>query len=345
MSAVDGYLDLLVDEKGDGKRLDAWLAEQEGVASRSAAAKLVERGAVGLNGATATAKAERLALGDRVSVRLPETGAKADEATLSATPIPLDIRYEDDGVVVLSKQAGLVCHPSPGHEADTLANALVARYGSGLGMLQGDDRPGIVHRLDRDTTGLMLAARTDEAQRALQDLIRLRELDRRYAVLVQGYVAPATGLIDVGIARSRKDRQRMAASSGARAREAITTFTTLERFEAGSSDEGYSLLECHLYTGRTHQIRVHMAHISHPVVGDPVYGKGDARRNLGLARQFLHSWRLSLAHPFTGEELAFEDPLPEDLREALLALSGRSMGRTEAGEELVPRLLGQGVSG
>ena len=338
-------LDLLVDESGDGRRLDAWLALEGAAASRSAAAKLVEAGAVTLNGAPCPTKSERVRLGDRIHVAIDDDGEGSEVAALVPAAIPLDVRYEDDGVVVLSKQAGLVCHPSPGHEADTLANALVARYGSGLGMLQGDDRPGIVHRLDRDTTGLMLAARTDEAQRALQDLIRLRELDRRYAVLVQGYVAPATGLIDVGIARSRKDRQRMAASSGARAREAITTFTTLERFEAGSSDEGYSLLECHLYTGRTHQIRVHMAHISHPVVGDPVYGKGDARRNLGLARQFLHSWRLSLAHPFTGEELAFEDPLPEDLREALLALSGRSMGRTEAGEELVPRLLGQGVSG
>ena len=338
-------LDLLVDESGDGRRLDAWLALEGAAASRSAAAKLVEAGAVTLNGAPCPTKSERVRLGDRIHVAIDDDGEGSEGAALFPAAIPLDVRYEDDGVVVLSKQAGLVCHPSPGHEADTLANALVARYGSGLGMLQGDDRPGIVHRLDRDTTGLMLAARTDEAQRALQDLIRLRELDRRYAVLVQGYVAPATGLIDVGIARSRKDRQRMAASSGARAREAITTFTTLERFEAGSSDEGYSLLECHLYTGRTHQIRVHMAHISHPVVGDPVYGKGDARRNLGLGRQFLHSWRLSLGHPFTGEELAFEDPLPEDLREALLALSGRSMGRTEAGEELVPRLLGQGVSG
>ena len=338
-------LDLLVDESGDGRRLDAWLALEGAAASRSAAAKLVEAGAVTLNGAPCPTKSERVRLGDRIHVAIDDDGEGSEGAALVPAAIPLDVRYEDDGVVVLSKQAGLVCHPSPGHETDTLANALVARYGSGLGMLQGDDRPGIVHRLDRDTTGLMLAARTDEAQRALQDLIRLRELDRRYAVLVQGYVAPATGLIDVGIARSRKDRQRMAASSGARAREAITTFTTLERFEAGPSDEGYSLLECHLYTGRTHQIRVHMAHISHPVVGDPVYGKGDARRNLGLGRQFLHSWRLSLAHPFTGEELAFEDPLPEDLREALLALSGRSMGRTEAGEELVPRLLGQGVSG
>ncbi len=337
--------ELLVDELGSGERLDVWLAnELEGV-SRTAAQRLIGSGAVILNGAACTSKSCRLELGDRVLVTREEERQAEGESSLAGSAIPLDVRYERGGVVVLSKQAGLVCHPSPGHEDDTLANALVARYGAAhLGHLQGDERPGIVHRLDRDTTGLMLAARSDEAQGALQDLIRLRELDRRYAVLVQGYVAPETGLIDVGIARSRRDRQRMVASDGERAREAITTFTTLERFEAGATDDGFSLLECHLYTGRTHQIRVHMAHINHPVVGDPVYGQGDARKNLGLTRQFLHSWRLSFDNPETGERLSFADALPHDLQGALDLLADRSLGRTERGALLVPALTGDAAA-
>ncbi len=335
--------ELLVDEWGSGERLDVWLSQELEGLSRTAAQKLITSGNVFLNGASCTSKSCRIELGDRLLVSVDDARDREGDATLAPTAIPLDVRYEEGGVVVLSKQAGLVCHPSPGHEDDTLANALVARYGAHhLGTLQGEERPGIVHRLDRDTTGLMLAAKSDEAQGALQDLIRLRELDRRYAVLVQGYVAPETGLIDVGIARSRRDRQRMVASDGERAREAITTFTTLERFDAGAKDDGYSLLECHLYTGRTHQIRVHMAHVNHPVVGDPVYGQGDARKNLGLARQFLHSWRLSFDNPETGERLSFADALPEDLARVLGSLADRSLGRTEKGELLVPALLGDG---
>ncbi len=333
--------ELVVDELGSGERLDVWLAREVEGLSRTAAQRLVGSGAVLLNGAACESKSCRLEVGDRVLVALDEREVRDADSVIAPSAIPLDVRYEEGGVVVISKQAGLVCHPSPGHEDDTLANALVARYGSvHLGRLQGEERPGIVHRLDRDTTGLMLCARTDEAQGALQDLIRLRELDRRYAVLVQGYVAPETGLIDVGIARSRRDRQRMVASDGGRAREAITTFTTLERFDAGVRDDGYSLLECHLYTGRTHQIRVHMAHINHPVVGDPVYGQGDARKNLSLTRQFLHSWRLSFENPETGERLSFVDALPEDLSQALRSIEDRSLGRTQRGARLVPALLG-----
>jgi 23S rRNA pseudouridine1911/1915/1917 synthase len=191
-----------------------------------------------------------------------------------------------------------------------------------------------------DTTGLMLAAKTDETQKALQDLIRMRTLDRRYITLVQGYVAPDEGTIDIGIARNPKDRLKMKATDDPTARQAITTFRTLERFEAGPRDEGFSLLECHLYTGRTHQIRVHMAHIHHALVGDPLYGHPKPARNLGLDRQFLHSWRVDFEHPRTGERILVEDTLPQDLQDALLPLEIRSMGRTVAGEELVPKLFG-----
>jgi len=182
----------------------------------------------------------------------------------------------------------------------------------------------------------MLAAKDDATQKALQDLIRLRTLDRRYVTLVWGYVAADSGTIDTGIARSTRDRIRMAVSDDPGAREAITTFRVFERFEAGRRDEGYTLLECHLYTGRTHQIRVHMRHINHQVIG-----RGDLAQNLGLSRQFLHSWSVAFAHPVSGETIELRDTLPDDLRAVLESLENRSMGRTEAGERIVPLLLGE----
>ncbi len=331
-------LEALVGPDADGMRLDAFLASQQGAPSRSACAKLIEQGSVTINLTPATSKSEKVLLGDRIQALLPEMPGEG--GLLVPNPdIPLDIRFEDDHLIVLSKQIGLVCHPSPGHVDDTLANALVAHCGySHLGLLQGEDRPGIVHRLDMDTTGLMVCAKDDATQQALQDLIRLRILDRRYLALVHGYIAPDEGTIETGIARSRRDPLRMCVSNDPTAREAITTFRTLERFEAGRADEGYTLVECHLYTGRTHQIRVHMRHAAHPLVGDPLYGKGTERQNLGLARQFLHSWSIAFDHPVTGERIALTDNLPDDLAEALASLEDRSMGRTPAGEDVLARL-------
>ena len=324
--------------EGDGERLDSFLASQDNMPSRSACAKLIESGAVTINSTHADSKSEKVCLGDRIQAEVEEPEEVG--GPLAPNPYkPLDNRYEDEYLIVLSKQAGLVCHPAPGHVDDTLANALVAHCGYGhLGMLQGEERPGIVHRLDRDTSGLMVAAKDDRTQKALQDLIRLRVLDRRYVVLVHGYVAPDDGTIVTGIARSTKDRLRMAVSDDPGAREAITTFKTLERFEAGRRDEGYSLLECHLYTGRTHQIRVHMRHIGHPVVGDPLYGKGSLLQNKGLTRQFLHSWHIRFDHPCTGETIELADRLPDDLVNVLESLQGTSMGQTERGREVCPEL-------
>lgn len=331
-------VNLLVGPESDGMRLDAFLAAGEGMPSRSACARLVEGGSVTINETAATSKSERVLLGDRVRALVEE--APDPGGPLAPNPyIPLDIRLEDEHLIVLSKQAGLVCHPSPGHADDTLANALVAHCGyDHLGMLQGEERPGIVHRLDMDTSGLMVAAKDDETQRALQDLIRLRVLDRRYVTLVHGYVAHDEGTVETGIARSTRDRIRMAVSDAPGAREAITTFRVLERFEAGRRDDGYALLECHLYTGRTHQIRVHMRHIGHPLVGDPLYGRGDGRQNLGLSRQFLHSWHIRFDHPVTGEPIELADRLPSDLLDVLESLGERSMGRTAAGEKICPAL-------
>ena len=326
----------LVDAEDAGCRLDAYLGSREGMPSRSACAHLIEGGAVSLNGETCLSKKQAVAAGDRISVELPEPPAAGGVVPQA---IPLDIRYEDDHLIVLSKQRGLVCHPAHGHADGTLANALAYHCGlDHLGTLQGDDRPGIVHRLDRDTSGLMLAAKDDATQMALQNLIRTRTLDRRYIALCHGEIAMDEGTVNTGIARSTRDRVKMAVSDDPFARQAITTFKVLERFDARRGDDGYTLVECHLYTGRTHQIRVHMRHISHPLVGDPLYGKGTRRANLGLDRQFLHSWRVCFDHPVTGEPVECRDELPWDLAAALDELHDRSMGRTAAGEEIVPQL-------
>ena len=231
MAQMAGDIHLLVDASGAGVRLDSYLGAQDCCPSRSACAHLIDAGAVAVNGETCLSKKYAVVAGDRISVELPEP---RDPGVVEPDNIPLDIRYEDDYLIVLSKQRGLVCHPAQGHDRGTLANALVYHCGiDHLGTLQGEDRPGIVHRLDRDTSGLMLAAKDDATQRALQDLIRLRTLDRRYIALVHGYIAHDEGTIDTGIARSTRDRVKMAVSDDPFARQAITTFRVLERFDAG----------------------------------------------------------------------------------------------------------------
>ncbi|HSK48403.1 MAG TPA: RluA family pseudouridine synthase, partial [Coriobacteriia bacterium] len=247
--------------------------------------------------------------------------------------IPLDIRFEDKDMIVLSKPPGLVVHPAQGHWSGTLVHALLA-HSEDLGMAQGEDRPGIVHRLDKDTSGLMMVAKSDHAQVALQEAIKVRSIDRRYITLVHGWIAPDTGLIDAPLAREQRDRMRMGVSDRVDAKQSVTTFRVLERFEAGRYDDGFTLLECKLYTGRTHQIRVHMAYIKHPCVGDPIYGPGKLKADLGLERQFLHAYRLELEHPVTGEYLRFIDPPPEDLASRLASIKDLSMGRTPAGDEV-----------
>ena len=226
---------------------------------------------------------------------------------------------------------------------ESLVNALIYHCGADhLCNVQGeDDRLGIVHRLDRDTSGLMLAAKTDAAGYALMEDIRDRAVDRHYLALVHGVIAPDTGMIDAPIARSANERTRMAVRDVPSARDAVTTFRVLERFEPRQHDDGYTLIDCKLFTGRTHQIRVHMQYAKHPLVGDPVYtanGPKDARAQLGLKRQFLHSFRVRFTHPETSEELEFADNLPRDLDEALRSLGDRSRGMTDAGREVAALL-------
>ncbi|MDR2108137.1 MAG: RluA family pseudouridine synthase [Coriobacteriales bacterium] len=306
-----------------GKRLDVLLASLEGVSSRAAAVRLLEAGRVSLNGTVTTAKKRVVLHNDCISyevvaVRPPE---------LLAEDIELDLRYEDDDLAVICKPAGLVVHPAQGNANGTLVNALIARYGyEGLALLQGADRPGIVHRLDKDTSGLMLVAFNDEAGWLLQEMIRNRAVDRRYLALVHGAIAPQSGLIDAPIARGGADRQRMVVAEGGSARDSVTTFEVLRRFAASPADDGYTLLECKLFTGRTHQIRVHMEYIGHPCVGDALYGSQNRpRAQLGLRRQFLHSWRLSFNHPLSGEAMEFNDAPPPELQAVLDGLEGREL--------------------
>ena len=329
MSRIVSYQAGAADE---GTRLDALLAACGAYASRSQAAAYVEEGKVFVNGQT-VAKKHAVHAGDTIVYEASEEPVRS---ALRGEDIPLDIRYEDEDLLVIAKQAGLVCHPSQDHWDGTLVNALIYHCGADhLCNVQGeDDRLGIVHRLDRDTTGLILAAKTDEAGGALMDDIRDRVVDRHYLTLVHGVIPHETGMVDAPIARAASERTRMAVSDAPSARDAITTFKVLERFEPGAKDDGYTLLDCKLFTGRTHQIRVHMSYIKHACVGDPVYGAGRENVQLGLDRQFLHSYRLEFDHPITKEHLAFKDALPDDLHAALCQIDDRSRGLTEAGEEL-----------
>lgn len=321
--------------RGDdvGSRIDVMLAEVDLVASRALAQKLIERNCVRVNGQTVN-KRYKVRSGDQVTVEFPPM----QPSDLAAEDVALDIRFEDADMIVLSKPAGMVVHPAHGHWSGTLVNALLA-HSDELGTLAGEERPGIVHRLDKDTSGLMMVAKNDDAQRALSSGIQQRLVDRRYLALVHGRIVPDTGLVDAPIGRHPKDRHKMWVTDTTGARHAVTSFTVLERFEAGGTDDGYTLVECKLQTGRTHQIRVHLAYIQHAVVGDPLYGRRRLKDDLGLTRQFLHSYRLTFDHPRSGECLSLTEPLPADLASALRSISERTDGRTAAGDRIVPDIL------
>ncbi len=332
MSDGSEYVEHIVRGEEAGQRIDKVLGEMEFTPSRSAAAHLIEDGFVTVDGKHVS-KNHKVRAGQRIVVELPPPVP----SELIPEQIPLDIRYEDDDLIVLSKPADMVVHPAHGNWTGTLAHALLG-HAESLGTAQGADRPGIVHRLDKDTSGLMLVAKNDHVQVALQEAIKIRAVDRRYLTLVHGYIAPDSGLVDAPLARDPRDRKRMTVSESPSAKQAVTTFRVLERFMAGRYDNGYTLVECKLYTGRTHQIRVHMAYIEHAVVGDQMYGARRLKADRGLTRQFLHSYRLALEHPVTGETLEFIDPPPEDLAALLEELEPDSMGRTEVGEEVFAAL-------
>lgn len=309
-----------------GTRLDRLVADLGFVASRAFAARLAERGEIRVDGRPASKK-HPVRAGERVVVNLPPPV----ETRLVAQDLPLDIRYEDDWLLVLSKPAGLVVHPAAGHADGTLVNALLGYCGDSLGSAGGVNRPGIVHRLDKDTSGLMMVAKDDATQAALAAELKERRVDRRYLVLVNGVVEADSGVVDAPLGRKPSDRMRMAVTDTQGSRAAVTSFRVLERFAPSATDDGYTLLECRLQTGRTHQVRVHMAFAGHPVVGDRVYGRSAGANPFGLKRQWLHAWRLSFIHPSSGERVEVEDVPPADLAAVLEELEPRSAGRTDAG--------------
>ncbi len=294
---------LSVPPEARGERLDRWLHARFPDLSRSRIQRLVEGGWILVDGRPPRKAGQRLRGGEEVHIHIPPP----EPTTLEPEPIPLEIVYEDEDLAVLVKPAGMVVHPAPGHATGTLVHALLHRYPDLE--VGGTERPGIVHRLDQGTSGLMVVARTDAAHRALTAQMAAREVFKVYWALVHGH-PPERGTVDAPIGRHPVDRKRMAVVSGGR--EARTHYHVLAR---GGE---VSLLELKLETGRTHQIRVHMAHLGHPLVGDPVYGR--RRDPMGLERPFLHAARLAFRHPRTGRRLVFQAPLPEDLRALLRRL-------------------------
>ncbi|HEY3018039.1 MAG TPA: RluA family pseudouridine synthase [Gaiellaceae bacterium] len=287
-----------VPDTAAGERLDRFLASLPEVGSRGVAERLLEAGGVLVDGLR-QGKSHRLAGGEQVEFQPPDRTTTG----LAAETMDLRIAYEDEHLVVVDKPAGLVVHPAPGHATGTLVHGLLAHDVAGGEI----ERPGIVQRLDRDTSGLMVVARSEEAHRRLQALVRNRALERRYLALVVGRPRSRSGRIEAPIGRDRRDPFRRSIDSAA-PREAVTQFELLELFAH------HALLDVKLETGRTHQIRVHLAAIDLPVAGDAVYGRP---RELGLERQFLHAARLAFAHPFTDEPVEAESPLPLDLASAL----------------------------
>jgi 23S rRNA pseudouridine1911/1915/1917 synthase len=306
----------------DGLRLDRALQRQLPELSRTRLKQLILSGQIASGGKLLRDPAQRASSGANVIVMLPEP----DEATPAAQPIALDIRFEDEHLIVVDKPAGMVVHPAPGNPEGTLVNALLAHCGPSLAGIGGVRRPGIVHRLDKDTSGLLVAAKTETAHRGLSHDFALRRVERAYSAIVWGVPAPAAGEIVGNIGRSPANRKKMAVVAETRGRSAVTRYRVERRFGAGTIGAA-ALIECRLLTGRTHQIRVHLAHIGHPLIGDPAYGNRTGRRRAhsgigggpaGAAiaefpRQALHARLLGFIHPVTGEQLSFDSPLPADM--------------------------------
>ena len=322
VAEAEGEVCELVVEDDPGARLDVYLAERLET-SRSRIVQLLDAGHVLLNGEVPK-KREVPVRGDRISVRLPP----AVPSHITAEEIPLAIVHEDADLVVIDKPAGMVVHPAPGHRGGTLVNALLHAVDdlSGIG---GVARPGIVHRLDKDTSGLLIVAKNDVAHRKLSDDLRRRLIRRRYLTAAWGHLSEPILTVDAPVGRSPNDRKRMAVLEDGR--RAVTRFRVVESWPAAD------LLQAQLETGRTHQIRVHLMHLGHPVVGDTVYGAGRERGFSGTSRawalelarrtprQFLHAAELRFRHPRTGEEMGFESPLPPDL-EAVAAWARETSG-------------------
>ena len=286
--------------EGDGRRADVLLSEKTGL-SRSRVAALMAEGCCLLAGKPCLKAGTRTAPGQEILLTVPAPRP----AEPQAEDLPLEILYEDADLAVVVKPRGMVVHPAPGHEDGTLVNALLHHLDS-LGGIGGELRPGIVHRLDKDTSGLMIVARNDESQARLSGMLADREIEKHYRALVEGRMKEASGVVELPVGRSRKDRKKMAADPSGR--EAVTEWKVL------AEGRNCTLLDVRIRTGRTHQIRVHMQALRHPVCGDPLYGQ---EKGVKVPCLMLHAFSLTFAHPRTGETLHFEAPLPEDFREGL----------------------------
>ncbi len=297
-------IEIIVQE--DNVRADQAVASALPSLSRAAVQKLMEDGCV-LAGGRAVRKSEKLSFGTKVTVDLPE----AEPMEAKAEAIPLDILYEDGDLLVVNKPKGMVVHPAAGHSSGTLVNALLYHCGDSLSGINGVLRPGIVHRIDRDTSGLLVVAKNDVSHRALAEQIAAHSFTREYSAVVYGNLRES-GTVDAAIARHPTERKRMAVSSSPQARRAVTHYTPVAQFV------GFCQLKLRLETGRTHQIRVHMAYLGHPVAGDPVYGPKKCIVSLG--GQCLHAGKIGFVHPRTGEYLEFSAPLPDSFSAFLRTL-------------------------
>jgi 23S rRNA pseudouridine1911/1915/1917 synthase len=299
---------LILEADGSGERLDVFVARRCPGLSRSNVQRLIREGGVTVGDPRLAGRpGQRLERGDRVQVRMPVEESPA----LRPEAFPLTVVYEDDDLLVVDKPAGMTVHPAAGVRKGTLAAALLAHRPE-LAGVGGPERPGMVHRLDRDTSGLLVVAKNEAARDALARQWKEREVEKGYVALVHGRLEPPEGVIDAPIGRDPRHRQRMAVVEGGRA--ASTTYRVRRYLPARQPNrDSHSLVDIRPLTGRTHQIRVHLAAVGHPVVGDRVYG----RASPVVKRQFLHAYRLSFRHPVDGRPLGFESPLPEDLRRAL----------------------------
>lgn len=294
-----------------GERLDVFLADNVDVFTRSRAQKLISEGCVTVNGKVEKANF-RLKQGDLVQASVPES----KKTEIVAENIPIDIVYEDRHMLVVNKAQGMVVHPAVGNLDGTLVNALMAHCGDNLSGINGELRPGILHRIDKDTSGLLLVAKDDKAHSGLAEQIKAHSLTREYLCLVHGKIKEESGTIDAPIGRDEKDRKKMTITDK-NSRNAVTHFFVEERFDK------YTFVRCRLETGRTHQIRVHMSKNGHPIVGDPVYGR--KKEEFKLNGQLLHAYKVGFVHPIENEYMEFCREVPEYFKEVLETLRRRSI--------------------
>ena len=299
-------MNIKVNEENVGKRIDSFIPMVQEDISRSMVQKLIEQKNIKVNGKE-TKHSYKLKLNDEIEIFVPE----AKEIDLKAQDIPLNVIYEDNDIIVINKPKGMVVHPANGNPDGTLVNAVMNKCKDSLSGIGGEIRPGIVHRLDKDTSGAIIVAKNDKAHIALSEQLKNHEVKKTYLALVRGIIKENEATINMPIARSKKDRKKMDVDKNGK--EAITHFKVLGRYK-----NKYTLLQINLETGRTHQIRVHLSHIGYPIIGDEVYSNGKNEWN--VSGQCLHAWRLEFNHPITGKKISLEAEIPEYLKNIIKEL-------------------------